>query len=194
VAAPCSQCIACSPVRKRIVAGRSTRSLDRTMYREFEALYHELSAATRAHYRRLIDGGREVCGYSLYTADDVPSIGPVANYVDAIKVHPADPLYNYYRFGPHEWPEFDDFGMFETANGLLKELYSALPLAIYRAGALKTAFDVLVALEAEGVFGPRTDSRFVVLWISDSNDSIMDEAAEVLNSAAAYRSFSTAYE
>jgi hypothetical protein len=28
VAAPCSQWIACSPVRKRIVAGRSTRSLD----------------------------------------------------------------------------------------------------------------------------------------------------------------------
>jgi hypothetical protein len=31
VAAPCSQWIACSPVRKRIVHGRSTRSLDRSM-------------------------------------------------------------------------------------------------------------------------------------------------------------------
>ena len=163
------------------------------MQREFDALHQELSAATRAHYCQLLSGGREVYGYSLYTADDVPSIGPAANYVDALKVHPSDAMYNYYRFGPHEWLEFADFGLFDTANRLLKELYSELPFEIYRAGALKVAFDVLVQLEAEGLFGPRTDSRFVVLWISDSADPIMDEAAEALNSAAAYRSFASAY-
>jgi hypothetical protein len=50
VAAPCSQWIACSPVRKRIVPGRSTRSLERTRMTT-EEIPAEGAKAVGAKYR-----------------------------------------------------------------------------------------------------------------------------------------------
>jgi len=154
-----------------------------------------LSVATRAHYQRYVatHPGESYYGYSLYTDDDVSSIGPAATRASGISVSPSDPMWVCYKFGPHEWRDFDDFGLFTEVNAILKELYRSLDFASYRTQSLQAAYDALRDLEAEGLFGPRSENRYVVLWLSDSSDPIMEKAAREFNCPTVYAAFAKEY-
>lgn len=164
---------------------------------DFQHLRSALELAVRAHYSRLQAElpARDCIGYSLYTDDDVSSIGPVALRASALSVDARDPQYAYYRYGPHEWSEWDDFGLFDDANRILRALYEQKQsFGEYRQKALATAREVLNVLESEGLFGPREADRFVVLWLSDSNDPVMNATAKELNSTETYRAYAAEYE
>lgn len=159
---------------------------------EFKAL---LKAATRAHYERYVAAhpGEDFYGYSLYSNDDVSSIGPVATRGSAMAVDRSDPMWSYYRFGPHEWNDWDDFGLFVDVNQALKGLCDSLDFDSFRSQSLEVSFEVLRELQADGLFGPKSENRYVVLWLSDSADPIMDRAAKELNCPSIYAAFSTEY-
>ncbi len=163
----------------------------------FVALRSALRSATEQHYRLLREtySAEELYGYSLYTDDTVCSIGPVANTNRKIAVAATDPMYNYYRYGPHEWSLWDDHGLFDPANEIVKAIHAdhSLNFDSKRDGMLQAAFHALKEVEAEGLFGPRSSVRFLALWLSDSADPIMVEAARALNSQDVFKSFSAEY-
>lgn len=163
----------------------------------FSELQLALSSATEQHYRllRQTHGADELYGYSLYTDDGLSSIFPVANTRSAISVGAADPMYNYYRYGPHEWSLWEDHGLFDGANAIVKAIHADPSLDFHsrRDGMLQAAFSALKELEATGLFGPRTPARFLALWIADSADPIMVEAAKALNSQDVFDDFCSEY-
>lgn len=167
------------------------------MAASFEDLQSALKKATQEHYHWYIHQypGEDYYGYSLYTDDGVSSIGPVATRGSALSVGPEDPLYSYYKYGPHEWSEWSDRGLFDEANALLKVLYTENQHDFpgFRKAALEAALNVLKELEAEGLFGPRDSHRFIVLWLSDSGDPIMGRAAQELNNSQVYDAYACEY-
>ena len=165
------------------------------MAHDFATLMTLLLSATREHYQRYreMHPGEDYYGYSLYTDDDVSSIGPVATVGSSVTTQPSKQLDAACRFGPHEWHHFDDFGLFDEVNKLLKLLYDSFEFSLYRKQSLEAAFQTLRQLEAEGLFGPRSNNRFVVLWVVDSCDPIMEEAAAALNSPAIFEAYSDVY-
>lgn len=163
----------------------------------FDALKSSLRSATEQHYRLLRQtySAEELYGYSLYTDDGLCSIGPVANTHSQIAVAATDPMYNYYRYGPHEWSLFDDYGLFDDANELVKAIHAdpSLDFGSRCDGMLRAALAALMEAEADGLFGPRTPTRFVALWLSDSAHPIMAESAKALNSEEVFEAFRTEY-
>jgi hypothetical protein len=162
---------------------------------KFQKLVTALRDAVRKHYVRLVASSpsEQYYGYCLYTSDDVSSIGPVANRESALQVDPNDVTYNYYRFGPQEWSDWDDFGLFEDANRILKSLYEDMEFENFRSGSLQAALQALMELEAEGLFGPRSESRYVTLWLSESSDPIMSRAVKALNNGRVYKRYASEY-
>lgn len=163
----------------------------------FEELKSALRKAVMAHSQRYreMHPAETYYGYSLYTDNDVSSFGPVATRSSAIRVSQNDEMYVCYRYGPHEWPDFEDFGLFNDVNRILKELYSnpGFSFEDYKMQSLEKGLEVLKELEAEGFFGARDDNRYVVLWISDSSDPIMDRAVKELNSENIWKAYASEY-
>ncbi len=163
----------------------------------FAAFKSALRSATEQHYRLLRQtySAEELYGYSLYTDDGLCSIGPVANTSSKITVATTDPMYNYYRYGPHEWSLWEDYGLFDVANEILNSIHAdkSLDFSTRCDGMLQAAFAALTEAEFEGLFGPRTPTRFVTLWLSDSANPIMARSAKALNSQQVFDSFCTEY-
>ncbi len=163
-----------------------------------ESLYVELKNAIRCHYNELITrcGVDTIYGYSLLTDDCVTSIGPVANKERLIKVNKSDPLYNYYRYGAVEWSEWDDFGMFDEVNKIIKKYHETVE-DDFNMGVntlLKESLNVLMELESEGLFGDRNDNRFIVICVADSSNEIMIESARLLNTLKIYEEYASEFE
>ncbi|MED0981386.1 DUF4303 domain-containing protein [Bacillus paramycoides] len=162
-----------------------------------ESLYVELKNAIRCHYKELITrcGVDTIYGYSLLTADCVSSIGPVANKERLIKVNKSDSLYNYYRYGAVEWSEWDDFGMFDEVNKIIKKYHETVEddFSMRVNTLLKESLNVLIELESEGLFGGRNDNRFIVICVTDSSNEIMIESARLLNTLNIYQKYASEF-
>ncbi|HEX8965442.1 MAG TPA: DUF4303 domain-containing protein [Patescibacteria group bacterium] len=152
-------------------------------------LKDEIKRAITSHYKTLNANFPEgnFYGYSLYTSDDVSSIDPVANRESSISVDKDDPSYNYYRYSPDEWSDWDDYGKFDYVNLIIKK-FGQLKSAI-----LQQAFQALIELESEGLFGIKSDSRFIVIWLSDSDNEIIHISAKQLNSEKVYLEFASEF-
>jgi hypothetical protein len=155
----------------------------------------ELKNAITRHYHKLTTEIPDVYGYSLYTVDDVPSVGPVANRESALTVDPSDDMYNYHRYLAVEWSEWNDFGLFDAFNKIVSGLHAdeSIAFELKREMILRVCLEVLCELEAEGVFGPRTDSRFLVICVADSDEKIMMESAKKLNTTVAFEAYATQF-
>ena len=162
------------------------------MQEALSRLKAELKAALTAHYRILTDTVPDIYGYSLFTEDGVSSLGAVANRRSALTLDPSDDMYNYYRYLAVEWSEWDDFGLFDSVNPIVNELHEdkTVDFPMKRAAILRLCLDVMCELDTAGLFGPRTDERFVVICLSDSDDQIMMESAKLLNTPKAFEAYS----
>ncbi len=162
-----------------------------------KSFYVELKNAIRCHYNELLTrcGVDTIYGYSILTDDCVNSIGPVANEERLIKVNKSDPLYNYYRYGAVEWSEWDDFGMFDEVNKIIKKYHNLVEdgFNIRVNTLLKETLNVLMELESEGLFGDRDDNRFIVICVTDSSNEIMIESARLLNTVKTYEEYASEF-
>lgn len=158
-------------------------------------LRSELMSAVTRHYTELTTRFDDIYGYSLFSEDGISSVSPVSNRTSTITQSDlASPTY--FRVHAAEWSQWDDFGMFATVNQLLKEHMSVDyevvdDFAERRASALALFLDVLVELERDGLFGERDDSRIVMVYLSDSGDTITDDSVKALNSAAVAAEYAT---
>lgn len=119
----------------------------------------------------------------------------MANRTSAISIDSSDRMYNYYRYGAVEWSEQDDFGLFEAVNAVVGRIHEldGAEFANKREAMLRTAMDVLCELDAEGTFGPKSDERFVAICVADSDEPIMLESVERLNTPAVLQAFRTEF-
>ncbi len=161
------------------------------MQEQLARLRAELKAALAAYSKQLNDSIDDVYGYAVLTDDGVSSLHAVANRTSAISVDPSDRMYNYYRYGAVEWSEQDDFGLFDAVNTVVGQIHDidSVEFADKRQAVLRTAMDVLCELDAEGVFGPKSDKRFVAVCVADSDEPIMLESVERLNTPAVLEAY-----
>ncbi|MCB2355746.1 DUF4303 domain-containing protein [Clostridium estertheticum] len=164
----------------------------------FKKFNNELKIAITNHYRALNERFKEETfyGYALYTSEDVFSIGPVANRNNNITVEIDNDMYNYYRYSPDEWSDWDDFEMFDVVNKIIGELYSK-PNAIFKQikkEILSESLKAMDELDENGIFGIKNDNRFLIIWISDSDSEIMSASAKKLNTIKVYQEYVSEFE
>jgi hypothetical protein len=151
-----------------------------------------LKSAVRSHFAALARtlGDDRCCGYSLYTSDDLPGVGPVANRSSALEEKADDEDYSYFRFSPDEWSEWEDRDLFREVNALIRgyaERDDYIDLVAPK--LLATCSDVLAELKAEGLFAAGARDLFLIVWVSDSSDQIVESSARRLNDAKTYQAF-----
>ena len=153
----------------------------------------ELVNAIRNHYRQLTSRFPDIYGYAIYSVTGLPYITAVAQRESSLEVEPGDDQYDYFRYFANEWSEQDDFGLFDGVKEALAafqdehafvgpESYTQL---------LDTCLEVLCQLEEEGLFGPRTDSRFLCICVFDTDEEYALESAKRLNTPATYEAFAS---
>ena len=161
------------------------------------SLHTELKHAVKSHYSELMKkcGPDSIYGYALFTDDGVSSLGPVANKESMIQVGTSDPLYNYYRYGAVEWGEWDDFGLFDDVNKIIKQYHETVQddFKIRVDTLMKELLSVLVELESEGCFGEKNDRRFIVICAADSSNETMLESARLLNTAKVFDEYASEF-
>ncbi|MHC1686080.1 MAG: DUF4303 domain-containing protein [Clostridiaceae bacterium] len=167
------------------------------MEKSLKKYKEELKIAITNHYKLLNEkfGQDTVYGYSLYTDDDICSIGPVANRVSDITVSNNDEMYIYYKYSPDEWELWDDFELFDNANKIIKELYNRddIEFIQYKESILDVTLEAIQELDDSGLFGIKNDARYLVIWISDSANEIMDISAKQLNTARVYEEYASEF-
>ncbi len=161
------------------------------MEEQLAQLKDELKRTLAAHYKRLNETVDDIYGYAVYTDGGVSSLAAVANRTSTLTVDPSDKVYNYYRYGAVEWSQWDDFGLFDTVNQLVQQIHDieTIDFADKRQAILRVALEALVELDSEGTFGPQTAERFLVVCVADSDDPIMLESAEQLNTPSVAETF-----
>lgn len=165
------------------------------MKKQIDRLKKELKKAVSKHFKKLTQEVPDIYGYAIFAEDGVSSLAPVANRKSTIKVKSSDRMYNYYRFIAVEWSESDDFGLFEKVNEVVNEILSdeAVEFPEKREAILRASLSVLVDLESEGLFGSKTNDRFLVICLSDSDEPIMMESAKLLNTSKAFKAYAAEF-
>lgn len=132
-----------------------------------------------------------IYGYFILIDDCVNSIGLVVNKERLIKVNKLDFLYNYYRYGVVEWSEWNDFGMFDEVNKIIKKYYNIVEddFNIWVYILLKEMLNVLMEFELEGLFGDRDDNWFIVICVIDLLNEIMIELVWLFNIFKIYEEY-----
>ena len=131
--------------------------------------------------RKLTDLFDDVYGYALFSDDCVSSLGMAANRLSTVKTGDVYTNQDAYRYLAVEWSEWDNFGFFDDVNAILAEMETEDSSWESVNVILRLCLDVLCELESEGVFGPRTDERFIAICLSDSDKEIMNESVRRLN-------------
>jgi len=158
----------------------------------------KLKIAIINHYRILNEKfkGDVFYGYALYTSDDISSIGPVTNRKSDIVVGTDDEMYNYYKYSPDEWSEWDDFEQFNEVNQIIKEFHSKADFTFeqIKEYVLSQSLLTMQELDKNGFFGVKNNERFLIIWISDSDDQMMNISAKQLNTLKVYEDYSYEFE
>ncbi|MNJ61295.1 hypothetical protein D3C77_570750 [compost metagenome] len=115
----------------------------------------------------------------------------MANKEKLITANTLDPVYAYYRYGAVEWSEWDDFGMFNEVNDIIKKYHEIIEddFNLRVETLLKISLNVLIQLESEGLFGQKNDHRFISICVSDSSNEIMIESVRELNTLKVYEEY-----
>jgi hypothetical protein len=170
-------------------------------------LKNELKSAIRQHYKELAARypGEKFYGYSLYTSDDVEHLCPVVNSISSLGKDKNLET----KYFPDEWNYWDNFGIFDTVQEIIESCHAAVDeededsgydyevmdfelsenAIKLRKSILQIAVESLYELKVEGVFGEETDKTYLVVWISDSDDEVMDYSVKKLNSDKMYQEF-----
>jgi hypothetical protein len=167
------------------------------------ALIAAVTDGVRAHVAKLQPQEMKFYGYALLPGEpyDISSLVVATNSEGDIKVPPTDDQYRYYRFSVDEWMHWDH-NEFVAAKALLTDAnkrfasmhtptlgnYEMDEFEIaYSNGLLKALVSGLNIAKAAGVFGGK--APFLVVWISDSDETIMTESVKHLNAPAIANEF-----
>lgn len=174
-----------------------------SLQEHFASLQTAVIADVKRHLESLRDAGIDFYGYAAlppdyFTAAEPASIAVAYNGESDIDEDNRGEVY--YRYSVDEWENYIHDG-FETANAQLKTLlpHFEASMKIDDDGDSKMAFvaavnqailNALKALRKDGAFD---GVSYVVIWLSDSGDEIMDQSAKALNSAEVYAEYASEF-
>jgi hypothetical protein len=120
----------------------------------------------------------------------------VANRDSDIVVGIDDEMYNYYKYSPDEWSEWDDFQIFDEVNQIIRELYLKAEFTFeeIKKYILSQLLLIMQELDENGTFGEKNDERFLIIWVSDSDNSIVNISARKLNTLKVYENYASEFE
>lgn len=146
-------------------------------------MQNELRNAIASHYADLTREFDDVWGYAVCAPPTFEHVFPAYQLTSELRDRSADSLGLASHFPP-EWNSFGTIFFDEGFNSLVSEISNRLwgddsiePSAVYDA-----ILKVLVDLEREGIFGPRSTDRFVTIWDVGGDESMIIATSEKLNS------------
>ncbi len=161
--------------------------------------FARLRAATiddiRRHVASLRQSGIEFYGYAVlppdyYTAFDPTTLAVAFNCESDISPNNHDEPY--YRYSVDEWRNYVHEG-FDNVNRELKVLLPATSPSIDDAfvnSVYQTILDAMLALRHESAFD---GVPYLVVWLSDSSDNILNRSVNLLNSEGIYSEFASEF-
>jgi hypothetical protein len=157
----------------------------------FVALSTAIVADVKRHVASLRESGVKFYGYAVlppdyYTAFDPTTIAVAFNRESDIDTSNRDQPY--YRYSVDEWQNYIHEG-FDAVNRELKTLLSANRSSIddtFVDAVYQAILDGMLALRSENIFD---DVPYLVIWLSDSSDGILNRSARLLNSPNVYSEF-----
>lgn len=156
------------------------------------------------HLESLRDAGVDFYGYAVLPPDYFTAAEPatlVVAYNGESDIDEEKREEVYYRYSVDEWENYIHDG-FETANAQLKTLLPHFEASMkidddgdtkmaFVAAVNQTILDALISLRKDGTLD---GVPYVVIWLSDSGDEIMDQSAKALNSAEVYAEYASEFE
>jgi hypothetical protein len=152
-------------------------------------LNEQLKAALKQHWRHVHSLYDDIDGYALFSDDTLDSGLTIAWNRRSSLPNPDGDDFERKRFLADEWNEWDTFSYLDATNRILTTIFDEDSSRTSRNRVLRVCLDAMIELESEGVFGSKSDDRFITLCLSDSDDEIMFEAAQILNTQSAYSRF-----
>lgn len=167
------------------------------------ALAAAVADGVRAHVAALRSAGAEFYGYALLPGEkyEIGNLVAATNSEADISAPPDDEMHAYYRYSVDEWQHYHQ-GCFEEANRLIAELHRQFdslhskPAGECRMDEFELAHaDALYAAVIQGLDDARQTNAFagtepiLVVWIPDSDASVIIESAKRLNSEAVANQF-----
>ena len=165
----------------------------------FARLQTAIVADIKRHVASLRQSSVEFYGYAVlppdyYTAFDPTTLAVAFNCESDIDATNSDETY--YRYSVDEWQNYVHDG-FDTVNRELKSLLKGARKSsedliddAYVDSAYQAVLEAMLTLRNENVFD---DVPYLVVWISDSGDGIMNRSAKLLNSPDIYSEFASEF-
>jgi hypothetical protein len=146
-------------------------------------LQNELSNAIASHYAGLTREFDDVCGYAVCAPATFEHVFPAYQLKSELRDRPADSL-GLATYFPPEWNSFGTVFFTDELNSLVTEISNRFwgdeslePKVVY-----EVILKAMVDLERDGVFGPRSDDRFLSIWDIGGDESMIISTSEELNS------------
>jgi hypothetical protein len=165
----------------------------------FSQLRMAIVADIKRHVASLHQNGIEFYGYAVlppdyYTAFDPTTIAVAFNCESDID--DSNRGQSYYRYSVDEWQNYVHDG-FDAVNRELKVLLTANKSSeddsiddTFVNSVYQAALDAMQALRKDDTFD---GVPYLVIWLSDSGDSILNRSAKLLNSTEVYAEFASEF-
>ena len=157
-------------------------------------LQNELRNAIASHYADLTREFDDVCGYAICAPPTFEHVFPAYQLKSELRDRSADSL-GVAAYFPPEWNSFGTIFFDERVNSLVTEISNRFwgdesldPKVVY-----EEILKVMVGLERDGVFGPRSNDRFLSIWDIGGDESMIIATSEELNSADVHSRVLTAF-
>jgi hypothetical protein len=166
---------------------------------DFATLSAAIVSDIKRHVASLRQSGCEFYGYAILPPDYYTAFDPTTLVVAFNRESDIDTSKRgepYYRYCVDEWQNYVHEG-FDAVNGKLKGLLAANRHSTddsiddaFVNSVYEAVLDALLTLRNENTFD---DVPFVVVWLSDSGDDILNRSAKLLNSPEIYSEFATEF-
>ncbi|QDT09343.1 hypothetical protein [Planctomycetes bacterium K23_9] len=152
-------------------------------------LRSQLRALITSNYADLTQQFGDICGYAICAPPYFEHIFPAYQRASALQKCATDSL----GLNAHFPPQWQSIGtqMFDAKFNELTSLISERRCdneSLEATAVFNTILDVLIDVEHDGVFGPRSGERFVTMWDVGGDESMILAASQKLNSATVHAS------
>lgn len=173
---------------------KKATELDATAKKLFDNLIAELRTAIPKSYGSLAKEFPDLCGFAIGTTAYIEFITPM--FQRSAELEEDDPA-AFERFVPPEWAASRD----KSRNDTLGEKVDAARVKLcehckgldvdtscdIRCEFLDALLDLLVELDTEKKLGPKTDERYLTMWIAGDDDECLINASKKLNTLKTHK-------
>lgn len=162
-------------------------SIDSASKTRIDDLIDKLRIAIPMSIESLSQEFSDICGFAICTTWYVEFLAPVFQRKSELN---EDEPYGFERFSPPEWAVMNDQSRNDTFGddvdqARLEFCTHCKTLDEDASSDVRTAFmdallDLLVCLDTENKIGPKTDDRYLTIWIDDDDDFLL-KASKQLN-------------